>query len=223
LKMQFFPLLIKDQKLVLSAERCLYWEDQQTLILSDMHIGKAAHFRKAGIAIPQQIFQEDLLRLFQQVHFFSPKRIIVTGDLFHSEANLEHEWFSKWRSALAGIQLILVKGNHEILHNQLYEKLGIEVVERELIAAPFRFAHDLNNHSDEQLFLFSGHTHPGIKLAGKAKQSFVFPCFYFTEAYCILPAFSKFTGKHLVEMKMGEQVFAIVGEGSSKTIVEIPN
>ena len=221
--MQFFPLLIKDQKLVLSAERCLYWEDQQTLILSDMHIGKAAHFRKAGIAIPQQIFQEDLLRLFQQVHFFSPKRIIVTGDLFHSEANLEHEWFSKWRSALEGIQLILVKGNHEILHNHIYEKLGIEVVERELIAAPFRFAHDLNDDSDEQFFLFSGHTHPGIKIAGKAKQSFVFPCFYFTEAYCILPAFSKFTGKHLVEMKKGEQVFAIVGEGSSKSIVEIPH
>jgi DNA ligase-associated metallophosphoesterase len=221
--MQFSQLVIKEQKLVLSPERCLYWEDQQTLILSDMHIGKAAHFRKAGIAIPQQIFQEDLLRLFQQVHFFSPKRIIVTGDLFHSEANLEHEWFSKWRSALAGIQLILVKGNHEILHNHLYEKLGIEIVERELIAAPFRFAHDLNDDSDEQFFLFSGHTHPGIKIAGKAKQSFVFPCFYFTEAYCILPAFSKFTGKHLVEMKKGEKVFAIVGEGSSKTIVEIPH
>ncbi len=221
--MQFSQLVIKEQKLVLSPERCLYWEDQQTLILSDMHIGKAAHFRKAGIAIPQQIFQEDLLRLFQQVHFFSPKRIIVTGDLFHSEANLEHEWFSKWRSALAGVQLILVKGNHEILHNHLYEKLGIEVVERELIAAPFRFAHDLNDDSDEQFFLFSGHTHPGIKIAGKAKQSFVFPCFYFTEAYCILPAFSKFTGKHLVEMKKGEKVFAIVGEGSSKSIVEIPH
>jgi|LauGreDrversion4_2_1035121.scaffolds.fasta_scaffold475914_2 DNA ligase-associated metallophosphoesterase len=221
--MQFSQLVIKEQKLVLSPERCLYWEDQQTLILSDMHIGKAAHFRKAGIAIPQQIFQEDLLRLFQQVHFFSPKRIIVTGDLFHSEANLEHEWFSKWRSALAGVQLILVKGNHEILHNNLYEKLGIEVVERELIAAPFRFAHDLNDDSDEQFFLFSGHTHPGIKIAGKAKQSFVFPCFYFTEAYCILPAFSKFTGKHLVEMKKGEKVFAIVGEGSSKSIVEIPH
>jgi DNA ligase-associated metallophosphoesterase len=221
--MQFSQLVIKEQKLVLSPERCLYWEDQQTLILSDMHIGKAAHFRKAGIAIPQQIFQEDLLRLFQQVHFFSPKRIIVTGDLFHSEANLEHEWFSKWRSALAGVQLILVKGNHEILHNHLYEKLGIEIVERGLIAAPFRFAHDLNDDSDEQFFLFSGHTHPGIKIAGKAKQSFVFPCFYFTEAYCILPAFSKFTGKHLVEMKKGEKVFAIIGEGSSKSIVEIPH
>ncbi len=221
--MQFSQLVIKEQKLVLSPERCLYWEDQQTLILSDMHIGKAAHFRKAGIAIPQQIFQEDLLRLFQQVQFFSPKRIIVTGDLFHSEANLEHEWFSKWRSALAGIQLILVKGNHEILHNHIYEKLGIEVVEKELVVASFRFAHDLNDDSDDQFFLFSGHTHPGIKIAGKAKQSFVFPCFYFTEAYCILPAFSKFTGKHLVEMKKCEQVFAILGEGSSKSIVEIPH
>jgi DNA ligase-associated metallophosphoesterase len=153
--MQLFPFFIKEQKLVLSAERCLFWEDQQTLILSDMHIGKAAHFRKSGIAVPQQIFQEDLHRLFQQIHFFSPKRIIVTGDLFHSESNLEHEWFSKWRAALEGIQLVLVKGNHEILHNGLYEKLGIEIVERELIAAPFRFAHDLNDDSGEQFFLFS--------------------------------------------------------------------
>ena len=220
--MQFLPFVIKEQKLVLSAERCLFWEDQQTLILSDMHIGKTAHFRKSGIAVPQQIFQEDLHRLFQQIHFFSPKRIIVTGDLFHSESNLEHEWFSKWRAALEGIQLVLVKGNHEILHNGLYEKLGIEIVERELIAAPFRFAHDLNDDSGEQFFLFSGHTHPGIKITGKAKQSFVFPCFYFTAAYCILPAFSKFTGKHLIEMKKGEKVFAVVGEGSTSTIVEIP-
>jgi DNA ligase-associated metallophosphoesterase len=220
--MQFLPFVIKGQKLVLSAERCLFWEDQQTLILSDMHIGKAAHFRKSGIAVPQQIFQEDLHRLFQQIHFFSPKRIIVTGDLFHSESNLEHEWFSKWRAALEGIQLILVKGNHEILNNHIYEKLGIEIVEKELVVTPFRFAHDLTHDSHEEYYLFSGHTHPGIKIAGRGKQSFVFPCFYFTETYCVLPAFSKFTGKHLVEMKKGEKVFAVVGEANNISIVEIP-
>ena len=58
--MQFHPLQFKSQRLVLSPERCMFWEDQQTLILSDMHIGKTAHFRKAGIAVPQQVFQEDL-------------------------------------------------------------------------------------------------------------------------------------------------------------------
>ncbi|MFM1794111.1 MAG: ligase-associated damage response endonuclease PdeM, partial [Bacteroidota bacterium] len=192
--MQYLPISFKEQRLVLSAERCLYWEDQSTLILSDMHVGKAAHFRKAGIAIPQQVFQEDLHRLFQQIHFFSPKRVIVTGDLFHSEANLEHDWFSKWRKELNGIQMVLVKGNHEILNNQLYEELGVEIIEKELFAAPFRFAHDLIDKGDQEYFLFSGHTHPGCKIAGKAKQSFVFPCFYFTPNYCILPAFSKFTG-----------------------------
>jgi DNA ligase-associated metallophosphoesterase len=198
----------------------MFWENQQTLILSDMHIGKTAHFRKAGIAVPQQVFQEDLHRLFQQIHFFSPQRIIVTGDLFHSEANLEHDWFSNWRRELDGIDFILVKGNHEILRNDVYRNLGIEIVDKELEIAPFFFSHDL---VEEKLdgFSFVGHTHPGIHIQGKGKQSFVFPCFYFTSDFCILPAFSKFTGKHVVDLQKGETAYAIVGAGLDQSIVEI--
>ena len=216
------PHLIQchQQKIWLSPERCMFWENQQTLILSDMHIGKTAHFRKAGIAVPQQVFQEDLHRLFQQIHFFSPQRIIVTGDLFHSEANLEHDWFSNWRRDLDGIDFILVKGNHEILRNDVYRNLGIEIVDKELEIAPFFFSHDL---VEEKLdgFSFVGHTHPGIHIQGKGKQSFVFPCFYFTSDFCILPAFSKFTGKHVVDLQKGETAYAIVGAGLDQSIVEI--
>jgi DNA ligase-associated metallophosphoesterase len=198
----------------------MFWEDQKTLVLSDMHIGKAAHFRKAGIAIPQQIFQEDMHRLFQQIHFFSPQRIIVTGDLFHSEANLEHDWFSNWRKELAGIEFILVKGNHEILRNDVYQNLGIELVDKELEIGPFFFSHDLIEEKRDG-FSFIGHTHPGIRIQGKGKQSFVFPCFYFTTDYCILPAFSKFTGKHVVDLQKGETAYAIVGAGIDQSIVEV--
>jgi DNA ligase-associated metallophosphoesterase len=216
------PHLIQchQQKIWLSPERCMFWENQQTLILSDMHIGKTAHFRKAGIAVPQQVFQEDLHRLFQQIHFFSPQRIIVTGDLFHSEANLEHDWFSNWRRELDGIDFILVKGNHEILRNDVYRNLGIEIVDKELEIAPFFFSHDL---VEEKLdgFSFVGHTHPGIHIQGKGKQSFVFTCFYFTSDFCILPAFSKFTGKHVVDLQKGETAYAIVGAGLDQSIVEI--
>jgi len=216
------PHLIQchQQKIWLSPERCMFWENQQTLILSDMHIGKTAHFRKAGIAVPQQVFQEDLHRLFQQIHFFSPQRIIVTGDLFHSEANLEHDWFSNWRRELDGIDFILVKGNHEILRNDVYRNLGIEIVDKELEIAPFFFSHDL---VEEKLdgFSFVGHTHPGIHIQGKGKQSFVFPCFYFTSDFCILPAFSKFTGKHVVDLQKGETAYAIVGAGIDQSIVEV--
>ncbi len=218
--MQCHPLLFKSQHLVLSPERCFFWEDQKTLVLSDMHIGKAAHFRKAGIAIPQQVFQEDMHRLFQQIHFFSPQRIIVTGDLFHSEANLEHDWFSNWRKELAGIEFILVKGNHEILRNDVYQNLGIELVDKELEIDPFFFSHDLVKEKRDG-FSFIGHTHPGIRIQGKGKQSFVFPCFYFTSDFCILPAFSKFTGKHVVDLQKGETAYAIVGAGIDQSIIEV--
>lgn len=59
-------------------------------------------------------------------------------------------------------------------------------------------------------YLFSGHIHPGIAIRGLGKQSLRFPCFYFTEKFCVLPAFSRFTGTFLIEPNDGEQVFAIV-------------
>jgi len=62
----------------------------------------------------------------------------------------------------------------------------------------------------ETRYTFSGHIHPGISIRGLAKQSLHFPCFYFTDNYCVLPAFSRFTGTHGIDPQKGENVFAIV-------------
>jgi metallophosphoesterase superfamily enzyme len=147
--------------------------------------------------------------------------VIVTGDFFHSFANLEHEWFSNWRKVLGSTKISLVRGNHEILVNSAYEDLGIEVIEKEFYLGPFHFSHELLNEKTDTHFSFVGHTHPGIKINGKGKQSFVFPCFYFTKEFCILPAFSKFTGKYLVTPQKGEVAYAILGTGKEQAIVEI--
>jgi uncharacterized protein len=53
---------IKEQSFLLTAERCLFWEEEHSLIVSDIHFGKSGHFRKEGIGIPQTVFQEDLQR-----------------------------------------------------------------------------------------------------------------------------------------------------------------
>ncbi|NIM36589.1 MAG: hypothetical protein GTN67_15060, partial [Hydrotalea flava] len=37
-----FQLL--DQHLWLSSEKCMFWKEEATLILSDVHIGKTGHF-----------------------------------------------------------------------------------------------------------------------------------------------------------------------------------
>jgi uncharacterized protein len=200
------------QKCWLSAERCLYWEQQSILILSDLHFGKTGHFRKSGIAVPQEVYKEDLHRLFEQIQYFQPKEIIITGDLFHSRANQEFEWFAKWRADLPHLKIHLVKGNHDALHNKVYHDLNLEVHENEYLLSPFRFIHnplELSDRADEY-YNITGHIHPGVRVSGSGKQSLSFPCFYFSDSVAILPAFSKFTGFILVETIRTDRVFAIV-------------
>lgn len=207
----------------LSADRCMYWEEERALIIADLHFGKTGHFRKSGIAIPQAVYKEDLQRLVNQIQHFQPKKLIVVGDLFHSKANKELELFQKWRNDFASVQFHLVKGNHDILDEEWYQQAGIEVHQQKLIIKYFCFVHDIRdstipNHEsrtpppDSQLYSFSGHIHPAIHISGTGKQSLRFPCFYFAKNFAVLPAFSRFTGTHLIEPKKEETVFAIVEE-----------
>jgi metallophosphoesterase superfamily enzyme len=59
-------------------------------------------------------------------------------------------------------------------------------------------------------YYFSGHIHPGIVLRTGTRQSMRFPCYYFTQGYAVLPAFSAFSGLYSVSPKKNEKVFAIV-------------
>lgn len=200
----------------LSAERCMYWEEEKALIVADLHFGKTGHFRKSGIAVPQAVYKEDLQRLVSQLQHFQPKRLIIVGDLFHSEANKELELFKKWRNDFPALKVHLVKGNHDILQDDWYHKAGIEIHQQEWIVHDFCFCHDLTDsplpthHS--RLYSISGHIHPAIHLSGMGRQSLRFPCFYFAKNYAVLPAFSRFTGTHLIDPGKDEVVFAIANE-----------
>ncbi len=203
--------VLRDQQFWLTAERCLYWEGPKCLILSDLHFGKTGHFRRAGIAVPPEVYKEDLHRLWQQIQYFQPQEVIFVGDLFHSRANLEHGWFRKWRHDQPWLKMHLVIGNHDILGQKDYEDMDLIIHKQRFILGEFCFVHDLLPEDlDGAHYCISGHIHPGIRLAGPGRQSLRFPCFYFSSHFAILPAFSRFTGIALIEPKQGENVFAIV-------------
>jgi DNA ligase-associated metallophosphoesterase len=205
------PVLYKlhQQKLWLTAQRSVFWEEQKALIVSDLHFGKTGHFRKSGIPVPQTIYKEDLQRLITLLNYFKPQQLIVVGDFFHSHVNTELDWFKKWRHDLSHLKIILVKGNHDILKDSWYEEADIEVIEKELLMYPFLFTHD-KCMDRKDVYTFCGHVHPGIYLQGSGKQAIRLPCFYFAKHHCILPAFSRFTGIALIEPERNENVFAIV-------------
>lgn len=205
------PLLhqIFEQHFWLSAQRALYWEEKKTLVVSDLHLGKSGHFRKAGIAVPAQVLMEDMQRLVTLLHYFNPKQLIVVGDFFHSTNNPEHDFFKRWREDLSHLKIILVKGNHDILKKEWYAAAGIELINDYLCMDQFCFSHDRYD-VPEGLYTFSGHIHPGIVVNGLGKQSLRFPCFYFSSSYCILPAFGTFTGLANVQPAKDDVVYAVV-------------
>ncbi len=209
--MDFIKHSILNNRFLLSAGRCIFWEEEKALILSDLHIGKTGHFRKNGIAVPQTIFKEDMQRLTAQVQYFKPVQLIIVGDLFHSHANKEMELFLRWRNDFAHLNIKLVIGNHDILPADWYAKADISCIKDQLQTGPFIFTHDKAEcTSQDDCYIFSGHIHPAVALFGNAKQSLKFPCFYFTKTYAVLPAFGRFTGMHTIRPAKGDAVFALV-------------
>lgn len=205
---------LREQQLWLSADRTIFWEEEKALIVSDLHFGKTGHFRKWGIAVPQGVYRNDLQRLVAQILYFQPKQVIVVGDLFHSHENKELELFRRWRENFPDLTIRLIKGNHDILHDSWYRQTDIDVTE-ELLSLNnlFGFIHDCTPEQfsrNSHHYYFSGHLHPGVRISGMARQSLCFPCFYFTREFCVLPAFSEFTGLAMIRPVADENVFAIV-------------
>ncbi len=197
----------------LSNDRCVFWEEEKILLLSDLHFGKTGHFRKEGIAVPQAIYKEDLQRLVTQIQFFKPQQVVVIGDMFHSHANKELDLFKKWRNDFKSLPIQLVRGNHDVLKKDWYNDATISVVESSLQIGSFSFVHDITevqNDTTVATYFFSGHIHPGIALRGAGRQFIKLPCFYFSEQFAVMPAFSRFTGNHPIKPKRGESVFAIL-------------
>ncbi len=207
----YLPFTLFNNQFLITSGRSIYWEDEQALILSDLHLGKTGHFRKSGIAIPQAVLIEDMQRLIAQIQFYKPKKLIIVGDLFHSEANKEHDFFLKWRNDLGTLAVHLVKGNHDILEQNWYASAGIQVHNKTFSIGNFSFIHDMNDCAPgETKYCFSGHVHPAVVIKGAGRQALRLVCFYFGEKYAILPAFGKFTGTFTLQPEKSDAVFALV-------------
>lgn len=186
-------IVLQQEQLTLTNQRVLFWMQQKALILSDLHIGKSAHFQKSGIPIPSNVFQQDLNRLESLIRHFQPKQLIIVGDLFHAEHNQEVQLYSEWMRQFAKIRFTLIKGNHDRFPDAIYERFGIEVFPDRYALPPFVFVHEPEVVPNPQ-FQITGHVHPGVMLKGKGKQYIKLPCFQMNQHQLVLPAFSLFTG-----------------------------
>lgn len=186
-------ITLQQEILTLTNQRALFWEKEKTLVVSDLHIGKTAHFRKAGIPIPSTVLENDLNRLKVLINHFDTKTVLVVGDLFHAENNTDIDQFQQFLQENSLVNFELIKGNHDRLKNSFYELLGVTIFQTHKDVGAFRFVHD-EQQCGEHIFCISGHTHPGVTIKGRGKVFIKLPCYEVSEHRLILPAFSEFTG-----------------------------
>lgn len=208
--MDDFIAEIEGEKLKLLPQRAIFWDAKQMLILSDLHLGKAGHFRKHGIPVSKKIHLSDLKTLEELIQNYKPEKVILLGDLFHSFENNEWQDFLRFLKVYDFIDFILVEGNHDILSEYPAALTVLPILE----IPPFSFTHI---KEESMLYNLSGHIHPGVSIRGKGRQSITMPCFQFTESYGVLPAFGQFTGVKKIKPKKDDRVFGI----ADRTIIEL--
>ena len=198
--------LLCGEALWLLPEKCIYWEKERCLIISDLHLGKIDHFRKNGLAIPVKAILKNYELLNSLFKRHKPSEVIFLGDLFHSDHNHDWERFKGFLGQYTEIKFILVKGNHDILNTGLFENLLDEIYTDGLIKGPFYFSHEPVDHS---LYNICGHIHPSVIIKGQGQQSLRLPCFFFENSRGILPAFGVFTGSYSMEPKKNDDVYIV--------------
>ena len=203
-------LEIHNYHFTLLEEKALFWKETEALLLADLHLGKANHFRKSGIPVPSKPNDKNIDRLISLLQNVKPKRVIFMGDLFHSHYNPEWEVFGQVLKYFPAISFELVIGNHDILGKHQYDKHGLHVHPEPIEEHGILLSHEpLEGHPDDQ-YNIAGHIHAGVLLRGKGRQALRLPCFYFGEHQALLPAFGELTGTYKIAPKKGDKVVVVV-------------
>jgi hypothetical protein len=211
-------LELRGERIDLLPQRAAHWPAAATLILSDLHLGKADAFRAVGSPLPARAMLEDqLASLTTLVRATGVSRMLVTGDLLHAPAGVHAELVETvkaWRNECP-VRLDVVPGNHDGALERVATAWNLRTLDHVHREGPFTFSHYPpeaagvgTRASESNEFTWCGHLHPALILGGRVDR-LKLPCFRLLANACVLPAFSRFTGGKPFDRTQGERLFAM--------------
>jgi DNA ligase-associated metallophosphoesterase len=203
---------IGGERVVLHAMRALEWPRERTLFVADVHLGKAAAFRAAGVPLPRGSTATDLRRLDALIARTNAARVVVLGDFLHAKAGrvaaLTHA-FVEWRTRHAGVDVMLVRGNHDAHAGDPPREWQVRCVDAPHPLPPFLACHHVEKPRTG--YALCGHLHPAVRIASGGESARL-PCFVLGRERAILPAFGRFTGMADIAPAHDERIVAIAGD-----------
>lgn len=208
---------VAGQTLRLLPQRAAFWEEARTVLVADVHFGKAASFRAAGVPVPSGTTQADLDRLDGVVRETRATHLVILGDLLHARSGRAPGTLAavaRWRAAHPALAITLVRGNHDRHAGPAPDDWRVVEHAGPLEIGPFLLRHEPAPvggaaPAPGDAYVLAGHIHPSVRLHGADGDSLRAPCFVLGPHAGLLPAFGSFTGNARMRPRRGDRVFVI--------------
>lgn len=184
------PIKLGEQTLFAHASGVLYWQDHETLIVSDLHLEKGSSFATKQIFLPPYDTAVTLDQLSRLVKAFEPKRVIALGDSFHDGEGPDRLSMKDQlvlTTLVTGAEWVWISGNHD---PDLPGHLGGRVMD-EIVIGGVTFRHEPTENAKNTEI--AGHLHPCARIRGRGR-TIRSRCFVASNSRLIMPAFGAFTG-----------------------------
>ena len=207
------------ETVTLWPEGAVFWRggDHAVLFIADIHLGKGSAMLAGGVPVATQlceaIAERDLHRITRLVERTGARSVVFLGDLLHAREGRRPGVMSlvaAWRreGVIAGVDLMLVRGNHDTRAGDPPEEWGVRCVDEPTVLGPWELRHYPRppTRPTGESFWLAGHVHPVFTIkAGTVSERA--PCFHLRRGGLILPAWGSFTGGAGVRLGPGERAY----------------
>ena len=186
------------------SKPCLYVEEQDLLVISDLHLGLEESLTKDGNYVPRHQMEgitEDIKDISEETE---ASRILVNGDIKnefsttrYSESKEIKEFFKTLKNSFDDV--ILIQGNHDNFVENVLERFDIRPIDY-LVEDGILFTHghiglEELEVDDDFSTVVIGHEHPAIALEDEIGVREKVDCFLYGKnseglQIVVMPAFS---------------------------------
>jgi len=185
------------------AAGALYWEDERTLLVADLHLEKGAAFAALGMLLPPYDTRATLDRLTKVIDAVQPARVVALGDSFHrsdSAANLPRDNLATLLTLQRGREWFWICGNHD---PHLPASIGGTVCATLTISGVTLRHEPSPSLSSREV---AGHLHPVARIARRGAV-IRRRCFATDGNRLVMPAFGAYAGGLNVRHEAFEPLF----------------
>ena len=209
-----FKFYWEDTLIEMLPSRALFLPQTKELLICDVHLGKAEYFQQNGIPLTNNSDENNFTRIESIVRKYSPEKLIILGDLFHSKYSISKTLQKRVEDLPEQLKtnVELVLGNHDVGCNIKNIKI-FDIRKNKNIT----FSHEPPDLADNKNLNICGHYHPKFYLKNNGDKLSL-RCFAMDtkKNNLYLPAFGDLTGGYLC--KKSFKKWAIISE---EEIIEI--